>query len=63
MFSMFQKMRSMAYRSGLYEAIHQITAVQTECPGTAVGHLCVATPPSEASVLYRIDPWKGSPLL
>jgi carbon-monoxide dehydrogenase medium subunit len=31
----------------LYDAIHQITSVQTKCMGTAVGNLCVATPASD----------------
>jgi carbon-monoxide dehydrogenase medium subunit len=33
----------------LYEAIHQITSVQTKCMGTAVGNLCVATPASDVA--------------
>ncbi len=31
----------------LYEAIHQLTSVQTKFMGTAVGNLCVATPASD----------------
>ena len=33
----------------LYDAIHQITSVQTKCMGTAVGNLCVATPASDVA--------------
>ncbi len=33
----------------LYEAIHQITSVQTKYMGTAVGNLCVATPASDVA--------------
>ena len=33
----------------LYEAIHQITSVQTKFMGTAVGNLCVATPASDVA--------------
>ena len=33
----------------LYDAIHQITSVQTKCMGTAVGTLCVATPASDVA--------------
>lgn len=40
----------------LYEAIHQITSVQTKCMGTAVGNLCVATSGSDvATVLMALD--------
>ena len=40
----------------LYDAIHQITSVQTKCMGTAVGNLCVATPASDvAPVLAAYD--------
>lgn len=35
--------------SALYDAIHQITSVQTKCMGTAVGNLCVATPASDVA--------------
>ena len=33
----------------LFDAIHQITSVQTKCMGTAVGNLCVATPASDVA--------------
>jgi carbon-monoxide dehydrogenase medium subunit len=33
----------------LYEAIHQITSVQTKYMGTAVGNLCVGTPASDVA--------------
>ena len=33
----------------LYDAIHQISSVQTKCMGTAVGNLCVATPASDVA--------------
>jgi len=33
----------------LYEAVHQITSVQTKFMGTAVGNLCVATPASDVA--------------
>jgi aerobic carbon-monoxide dehydrogenase medium subunit len=33
----------------LYDAIHQITSVQTKYMGTAVGNLCVATPASDVA--------------
>ena len=33
----------------LYEAVHQITSVQTKSMGTAVGNLCVATPVSDVA--------------
>lgn len=33
----------------LYEAVHQITSVQTKYMGTAVGNLCVATPASDVA--------------
>lgn len=33
----------------LYEAVHQITSVQSKCMGTAVGNLCVSTPASDVS--------------
>ncbi len=33
----------------LYEAVHQITSVQTKSIGTAVGNLCVATPGSDVA--------------
>jgi carbon-monoxide dehydrogenase medium subunit len=40
----------------LYDAIHQITSVQTKCMGTAVGNLCVATPASDvAPALAALD--------
>ena len=40
----------------LYEAIHQITSVQSKCMGTAVGNLCVATPASDvAPALAALD--------
>ena len=40
----------------LYEAIHQITSVQTKYMGTAVGNICVATPASDiATVLLALD--------
>lgn len=39
----------------LYEAIHQITSVQTKYMGTAVGNLCVATPASDiATSLFAL---------
>jgi aerobic carbon-monoxide dehydrogenase medium subunit len=39
----------------LYEAIHQITSVQTKYMGTAVGNLCIATPASDvATVLFAL---------
>ena len=36
----------------LYDAIHQITSVQTKYMGTAVGNLCVATPASDAAPAF-----------
>ena len=40
----------------LYEAIHQITSVQTKYMGTAVGNICVGTPASDvATVLLALD--------
>ncbi len=40
----------------LYDAIHQITSVQTKHMGTAVGNLCVATSGSDvATVLMALD--------
>jgi len=33
----------------LYDAIHQITSVQTRYMGTAVGNLCIATPASDVA--------------
>jgi len=33
----------------LYEAMHQITSVQSKCMGTPVGNMCVATPASDVS--------------
>ena len=33
----------------LFDAMHQITSVQTKCMGTAVGNLCVATPASDVA--------------
>lgn len=40
----------------LYEAIHQITSVQTKYMGTAVGNICVGTPASDvATVLMALD--------
>ena len=40
----------------LYDAIHQITSVQTKYMGTAVGNLCVATPASDlAPALAALD--------
>lgn len=40
----------------LYEAIHQITSVQSKCMGTAVGNLCVSTPASDvATALMALD--------
>jgi carbon-monoxide dehydrogenase medium subunit len=33
----------------IYDAMHQITSVQTKCMGTAVGNLCVATPASDVA--------------
>ncbi len=33
----------------LYDAMHQITSVQTKCMGTAVGNICVATPASDVA--------------
>ena len=33
----------------LYDAIHQITSVQTKYMGTAVGNICVATPASDVA--------------
>ena len=39
----------------LYDAIHQITSVQTKYMGTAVGNLCVATPASDvATALFAL---------
>jgi len=40
----------------LYEAIHQITSVQTKCMGTAIGNICIATPASDvATVMMAYD--------
>lgn len=40
----------------LYEAIHQITSVQSKCMGTAVGNICVSTPASDvATALMALD--------
>ena len=40
----------------LYEAVHQITSVQTKYMGTAVGNICVGTPASDvATVLLALD--------
>lgn len=40
----------------LWNAIHQITSVQTKCMGTVVGNLCVATPASDiAPTLAVLD--------
>jgi len=40
----------------LYDAVHQITSVQTKCMGTAVGNICVATPASDVAVaLMALD--------
>ena len=33
----------------LYDAIHNITSVQSKCMGTAAGNLCVATPSSDVA--------------
>lgn len=39
----------------LYEAVHQITSVQTKYMGTAVGNICVGTPASDvATVLMAL---------
>jgi len=39
----------------LYEAIHQITSVQTKYMGTVVGNVCVATPASDvATALFAL---------
>lgn len=35
----------------VYDAIHQITSVQSKCMGTAVGNLCVATSASDVAVV------------
>ncbi len=40
----------------LFDAVHQITSVQTKCMGTAVGNICVATPASDVAVaLMALD--------
>jgi carbon-monoxide dehydrogenase medium subunit len=40
----------------LFDAVHQITSVQTKCMGTAVGNICAATPASDVAVaLMALD--------
>jgi carbon-monoxide dehydrogenase medium subunit len=40
----------------LYQAIHQISSVQTKYQGTAVGNICVVTPASDiATALFALD--------
>lgn len=40
----------------LYDAIHQISSLQTKCMGTVVGNICVATPASDiVTTLFVLD--------